>query len=82
MTGTDVASTPGRDRYRAHLCSTKESFTTPIPHMRADWTLFEACTSGSTAYSKDVMRPASGGGVMTNTKSTGVSNEGHRKTIL
>jgi hypothetical protein len=25
------------------------------------------------------MRLASGGGVMTNTKSTGVSNEGHRK---
>ena len=41
-----------------------------------------ACTSGSTAHSKDVMRPAPGGGVMTNTKSTGVSNEGHRKTIL
>src|SRR5512145_2160842 len=45
------------------------SSTTPIPPMRADWTLSGACTRGSTARPGGATRRASGGAATTSTTS-------------
>src|SRR5262245_47842520 len=46
------------------------SSTTRIPRMRAGWTAYGECTSGSTAHPRGATRPASGGDIMTSTTST------------
>ena len=62
-TGTDVATYT-----RERSCSKTASSTTPIPPMRADWTVSGACTSGSTAPPGGATRPASGGAAATSTE--------------